>query len=210
MSAAHRSLVALVVSLASAVAAIARGQTAEPQVLEKLRALGRASAGVTTMRAHFDQEKHLSIVKDVLRSSGTFLLDKRGRVAWDVTEPDPIRILITPDGVFAGGKRVAGGAGSPATLSPPPTLEGLNGIFAGVSEETAKDFEVTFLASDRLRLTPRSPRLAEWVSHIEIRLGGEARIPTDVRLEEPGGDVTEIAFRDVVVNPPLDDAAFAP
>ena len=31
-----------------------------------------------------------------------------------------------------------------------------------------------------------------------------------VKLEEPGGDVTEIAFRDLVVNPPLDDAAFAP
>jgi outer membrane lipoprotein-sorting protein len=209
MSVARRSLAALVVSLAS-VASIAAGQTADPHVLEKLRALGRASAGVTTMRARFAQEKHLSIVKDVLRASGTFLLDKRGRVAWVVEEPDPIRILITRDGVFAAGKRVAGGAGAPATFSPLPTLEGLNGIFAGVSEATAKDFEVTFLASDRLRLTPRSARLAEWVSQIEIRLGGEARVPTDVRLEEPGGDVTEIAFRDVVVNPPLDDAAFAP
>jgi outer membrane lipoprotein-sorting protein len=209
MSSARRSLAALVVSLAP-VASVAGGQTADPQVLEKLRALGRASAGVATVRAHFEQEKHLSIVKDVLRSSGTFLLDKRGRVAWVVQEPDPIRILITRDGVFAGGKRVAGEAGAPAMFSPLPMLEGLNGIFAGVSEATAKDFEVTFLASDRLRLTPRSQRLSEWVSQIEIQLGGDARIPTDVRLEEPGGDVTEIAFRDVVVNPPLDDAAFAP
>jgi outer membrane lipoprotein-sorting protein len=209
MSSVYRRLAALVISLAS-VATIARGQAGEPQVLEKLRELGRASAGVTTLRAHFEQQKHVSIVKDVLRSSGTFLLDKRGRVAWDVTEPDPIRVIITRDGVFAAGKRVTGGAGAPATFSPLPMLEGLSGIFAGVSEETVKDFEVTFLASDRLRLTPRSSRLAEWVSRIEITLGGEARIPTDVRLEEPGGDVTEIAFREVVVNPPLDEAAFAP
>ncbi len=209
MNAVRRRLAALVLALAS-VASTAAGQTADPHVLERLRSLGRASAGVTTMRAHFVQEKHLSIVKDVLRSSGIFLLDKRGRAAWVVQEPDPMRILITRDGVFAAGKRVAGGAGAPATLSPGPMLEGINGIFAGVSEATAKDFEVTFLASDRLRLTPRSARLAEWVSRIEIRLGGEARVPTDVRLEEPGGDVTEIAFRDVVVNPPLDAAAFAP
>jgi outer membrane lipoprotein-sorting protein len=209
MSRPGRRLAALVLTLASA-AAIAGGQSADPLVLERLRALGRASAGVTTLRAHFEQEKRLSIVRDVLHSSGTFLLDKRGRVVWDVAEPDPVRILITGEGVYAGGKRVAGSAEGPAALSPLPMLEGLSGIFAGVSEATAKDFEVTFLAADRLRLVPRSPRLAEWVSRIEITLGGEAQVPVGVRLDEPGGDVTEIAFREVGVNPPLDDAGFAP
>jgi outer membrane lipoprotein-sorting protein len=209
MSTAPRRLSALAFSLAL-VASVGAGQTADPQVLERLRELGRASAGVTTLRAHFEQEKRVSIVRDVLRSSGTFLLDKRGRLAWDVAQPDPVRIVITRDGVYAGGKRVAGEAAGSRTLSPLPMLEGLSGIFAGVSQATAKDFDVTFLATDRVALTPRAPRLAEWVSRIVITLGGEARIPVAVRLEEPGGDVTEIAFRDVVVNPPLDDAAFAP
>ena len=209
MSKPQRRLAALVLCLATA-PALAGGPSADPRVLEHLRELGRASAGVTTLRAHFEQEKRLSIVRDVLHSSGTFLLDKRGRVVWDVTEPDPVRILITRDGVYAGGKRVAGSAEGAAALSPLPMLEGLGGIFAGVSEATAKDFEVTFLAADRLRLVPRSPRLAEWVSRIEITIGGEAQIPVVVRLEEPGGDVTEIAFRDVAVNPPLDAGAFAP
>jgi outer membrane lipoprotein-sorting protein len=208
MSKPRRSLAALVLFLASA--AVAGAQSADPRVLERLRALGRASASVTTLRAHFEQEKRLSIVRDVLHSSGTFLLDKRGRIVWDVAEPDRVRILITREGVYAGGKRVAGGAQGPSALSPLPMFEGLGGIFAGVSEATAKDFEVTFLSADRLRLVPRSPRLAEWVSRIEITLGGEAPVPVGVRLEEPGGDVTEIAFRDVAVNPPLDDAAFAP
>src|SRR5262249_18211211 len=161
---------------------VGAGQTADPQVLERLRELGRASARVTTLRAHFEQEKRLSIVRDVLRSSGTFLLDKRGRVAWDVAEPDPVRIVITRDGVYVGGKRVAGDAAGSPTVSPLPMLEGLSGIFAGVSEATAKDFDVTFLTADRVALTPRAPRLAEWVSRIVITLGGEARIPVAVRL----------------------------
>jgi len=209
MSGRQRSVAGLVLSVAFA-AAVTGGQSANPQVLERLRELGRASASVNTLRAHFEQEKRLSIVRDVLRSSGTFLLDKRGRVVWDVAEPDPVRIVITHDGVYAGGKRVAGGAGGQAAPSPLPMLEGLSGIFAGVSEATAKDFEVTFLAAERLRLVPRSARLAEWVSGIEITLGGPAQVPVGVRLEEPGGDVTEIAFRDVAVNPALDAAAFAP
>jgi len=188
-----------------------------PEVVERLRELGRASAAVTTLRAHFVQEKHVTIVRDVLRSSGTFLLDKRGRIAWEVAEPDAVRVVIREDGVFAAGKRVGadaqGRSGESATnakLSPLPMLEGLNGIFAGVSEETARDFEVTFRDRDRLRLVPRARSLSAWLSAIEITLGGEAQTPQRVRLEEPGGDVTEITFSDVTVNPSLDDAAFAP
>src|SRR6185369_811423 len=109
MSRMRRSSAGFVLAWLLAVA-IAGGQSADPHVLERLRELGRASASVTTLRAHFVQEKRLSIVRDVLHSSGTFLLDKRGRVVWDVAEPDPVRIVITRDGVYAGGKRVAGGA----------------------------------------------------------------------------------------------------
>ena len=179
-------------------------------VLVTLRELGRESATVHTLRARFVQEKHVSIVRDVLRSSGTFVLDKRGRIAWDVAEPDPVRIVIRKDGVFAGGKRVAGGADDTAKFSPLPMLEGLNEIFAGVSEQTAKSFDVTLLDHDRLRLKPRSQRLADWVAAIEITLGPAPRVPVRVKLDEPSGDSTEITFRDVEVNPKLDDAAFAP
>jgi len=182
----------------------------DASVLAKLRELGRESATVHTLRARFVQEKHVSIVRDVLRSSGTFVLDKRGRIAWDVAEPDPVRIVIRKDGVFAGGKRVAGGADDTAKFSPLPMLEGLNEIFAGVSEQTAKSFDVTLLDHDRLRLKPRSQRLADWVAAIEITLGPAPRVPVRVKLDEPSGDSTEITFRDVEVNPKLDDAAFAP
>jgi outer membrane lipoprotein-sorting protein len=188
-----------------------------PDVLARLRELGRASAAVSTLRAHFVQVKHLTIVRDVLRSSGTFWLDKRGRVAWQVAEPDAVRVVIRKDGVFVAGKRVGAestGRGGQdvgdGKLSPLPMLEGLNGIFAGVSEETARDFDVTVPEGDRLRLVPRSRSLSAWLSAIEITLDGEAKTPQRVRLEEPGGDVTEITFSDVTVNPPLDDATFAP
>ena len=89
-------------------------------------------------------------------------------------------------------------------------LEGLNDIFAGVSEKTADSFDVTLLDRDRLRLVPRSTQLAQWVSAIEITLGSAPRVPVRVKLEEPGGDSTEVRFTDVEVNPRLDDAAFAP
>lgn len=187
---------------------------ADPRLDEMLRELGKANAAVRTLRAQFVQERHVAIVRDVLRSSGTFVLDKRGRVAWNVTEPERVRVVIRKDGVFADGKRVGGGApGSgepPAGFSPLPLLEGLNEVFAGISEQTTRDFEIRRLADDRLELKPRSPALASWLSAMEITLDAKTRTPARVRLDEPGGDSTEITFRDVTVNPTLDDAAFAP
>jgi len=176
---------------------------------ETLRELGRAADQVTAIRAAFVQEKHVAIVRDVLRSSGTFLLDKRsGRVAWQVTEPEPVRIVISKQGVFAGGKLVTGG--DAARFSPLPMLQGMTDLFGGISEATARSFEVTLVGRDRLRLKPRSRELSAWMQAIEITVDAKTKTPRLVHLEEPGGDVTEISFRDVVVNPKLDDTAFAP
>src|SRR5262249_3960572 len=70
-----------------------------PDVVARLRELGRASAAVSTLRAHFVQEKHVTIVREVLRSSGTFWLDKRGRIAWQIAEPEVMRVVIRKDGM---------------------------------------------------------------------------------------------------------------
>lgn len=189
-------------------------QPADLEVGAALRGLGGAGAEVETLQAHFVQEKHVVIVRDVLRCSGTFLLDKRIGVVWQVIEPEPARIVVRKDGVFADGKRVddAGRAarGEGGADSPLPMLQGLNEIFAGVSEQTTRDFEITRLGDERLRLKPRSTALGAWLSAVEIRLDARTRTPAHVRLEEPSGDSTDIMFSDVVVNPELGSAAFAP
>ncbi len=180
----------------------------DPAVVERLREVGREQQNVTTLRAHFVQEKRLSILREVLRSSGTFKVDTRGRVAWDVAEPEPIRIVISERGVFAGGRPVAGGL--IAELSPFSAFRGFTELFAGLSEKTLENFEVTLQAHDRFRMVPRSKRLKTWVSAVEITLDAKQPAPRKIRLEEAGGDVTEIVLTELVVNPKLDDSAFEP
>ena len=187
---------------------------ADADVGAMLRELGRAGATVATLQARFVQEKHVAIVHDMLRSAGTFLLDKKIGVVWTVAEPEPARIVIRKDGVFVNGKRVNGVArvagGEGADYSPLPILEGLNEIFAGISEQTTRDFEVARIADERFRLKPRSAALGAWLSALEITLDAKTGTPAQVRIEEPGGDSTDITFSDLVVNPELGDAAFAP
>jgi len=205
-----KAMPSLVVAALAAVCASPLAVAATDAKTEALlRELGRASAEVRTLKAHFVQEKHVTIVRDVLRSSGTFLLDKNGRIAWSVTDPEPIRVVIRKDGVFAGGKPIAG-EGATASVSALPMVEGMSGIFAGLSPKTAEAFDVTTLGENRLRLEPRTKELARWIAAIEITLDAKTKTPTRGKLEEQGGDVTEIVFSDVVVNPTPDDAAFAP
>lgn len=187
---------------------------ADSTVAAMLRELDRAGARVATLRARFVQEKHLAIVRDVLRSSGTFLLNKKIGVVWNVVEPERARVVVRKDGVFVDGHRVQEAlpedAIEDAGISPVAMLESLNGIFAGLSERTARDFEVIRLGDDRLRLKPRAAVLAAWLSALEVTLDPKTRTPVEVRIEEPGGDWTEITFTDLVLNPPLGAAAFAP
>lgn len=206
----HGLRVALLSLLAAARFALAGESGGDPALASMLRDLGAKSAAVKTLRARFEQTKHLAIVRDELRSSGTLLLDKGGRILWDVREPEPARILISKQGVFANGKAVAGGDGAPAGFSPLPMLESLNGIFAGISPQTERSFTITRLGADRLRLVPRAPAVRSWLDAIEIGLDAAHGTPERVRLLEPGGDTTDVVLRDVVVNPELPDSAFAP
>lgn len=207
MNALRAALCALLV-LASGAAA------GEPEIDPALRAMLRdlaaKSAPVKTIRARFAQTKRIAIVKDELRSSGMFLLDKQGAIVWDVREPEAARIVISKTGIYANGKSVVGGDGAPAGFSPLPMLESMNDIFAGVSENTTRSFEVTRLAADRLRLVPRSSAVKGWLEAMEIEIDPKRGTPTRIRLLEPGGDTTEVTLSAVELNPTLPQGAFAP
>jgi outer membrane lipoprotein-sorting protein len=181
---------------------------ADSEIERYLGEVSRAQAKVSTLRARFAQEKHVAILHDALRSSGIFTLERRGRIVWDVTEPERVRIVISPEGVFVGGQRMAGEA--PSGISPLPMLERFTEIFAGLSEATTRDFEVTRVDRDRLRLVPRSAALRNWIQALEITLEPERKIPVHIRLEEPGGDTAEIRFSDLSLNPKLEEGAFTP
>jgi outer membrane lipoprotein-sorting protein len=173
-----------------------------------LREVARAQKPVSALRARFVQEKSLAIVRDRLRSSGTFVLARDRGMVWQVESPERLRIVITRDGVFAGGKRVDDRA--PAGFSPAPVLEKFVDFFTGMSEAIEREFRVEKLGPDRLRLEPRGSDFAGWLRALEIRFDAERKLPLQVRLEEPEGDVTEVRFEDLEVNPRIDPSAFAP
>lgn len=166
------------------------------------------AAEVSSVRARFVQEKRSVIVRDVLRSSGEFLLDRNRGIVWAVEEPERLRIVMAPGGVWAGGRRVD--EGLPADVSLLPMLETFGHLFSGGAKALEPDFVVTEKSPSELRLVPREERLRAWLDAIELRLDGERRLPIWVRIEEAGGDRSEIRFENLETNPELGEEAFRP
>jgi outer membrane lipoprotein-sorting protein len=173
-----------------------------------LREVARAQKPVSALRARFVQEKRLTIVRDRLRSSGTFVLARDRGIVWQVESPERLRIVITREGVFAGGTRVDDRG--PAGFSPAPVLEKFVDFFTGMSEDIEREFRVEKVGPDRLRLEPRGSEFARWLTALEIGFDAERKLPLQVRLEEPEGDVTEVTFESLEVNPRIEPSAFAP
>jgi|SRR5688572_15902798 len=174
-------------------------------ILDRARA---AQGTFATLRARFEQERTISLVDQVVRSSGEFLLDRKGRVVWTVEEPERLRVVLGASGIFVGGKRIDGQV--PAGVGPLAVARGFADFFAGTAAELERDFSLSVVGEDRVRLVPRRPELGRWLAAIEIAFAGERRLPFEILLEEIEGDRTRIHFAAVELDPKLEARAFEP
>jgi Outer membrane lipoprotein carrier protein LolA-like len=146
--------------------------------------------------ASFVQTRHLSGVRAALVSRGRATIEA-AQVDWHVTDPMDIRTTITPGAITQSvengpPQRVGPQGGGDAFLS----SAGLFNLLTG--DVRALDAHYTVARSPdaangawRLRLTPRSAQMAQFISHIEI--GGCERVER-VEVRQANGDWMEIAL----------------
>ena len=56
--------------------------------------IAAAVAGLQTISSDFTQEKHVSMLKDPLVSSGRFVYEKPDRLYWEITKPSPAGFVV--------------------------------------------------------------------------------------------------------------------
>jgi hypothetical protein len=144
----------------------------------------------------FTQTRHLNGVRAPLVSRGQAVV-AANRVDWRVTAPIDVVTTITPAGItqsVEGGppQRVGPQGGGDAFLSSAGLFDLLVGDFDGLNAHyTLVRSPAQSNGGWRMRLTPRSPELARFVSHIEV--AGCERV-TQVELRQANGDWMEIAL----------------
>jgi outer membrane lipoprotein carrier protein len=191
----------------------AGAEAKEETSAELLVRIREAMTRVRTTYTEFDQERKLDLFDEPLRSEGALIFEQPNRVRWETVKP--YQSILVSDGVsVAQFERVDGPwkklqTGFPRALK--TALDQVSAIHRGRVEEMERDFEVA--AARRpdgvlLTLVPRSADLRKTLAAIELTLLADLSAAREIRLKEPNGDYTRIAFRNEKRNVPLPEKTF--
>lgn len=185
-------------------------ETQRQEVLDRLQ---KAAAQVRTIQSDFVQTKRLQVFAQEVISEGRMLLEKPDKLRWEYLEP-------SEQGFVVNGER----AMRWSELSPEPERFSIEDdmatrivaeqllAWAGVNLPRLRQsfaLEVKGATPPVLSLTPRSERLAGYLQRIEVRFAEDARTVRRVEIVEKDGDFTRLEFKNVQLNSPLPEDAFA-
>jgi outer membrane lipoprotein-sorting protein len=214
----RRRGVAAALLLSGGLLAAAAATTAETEVqgqervqlLERLRA---EQQGLVSVRAAVVQRKQHPLLKEEAVSEGTLLYQRPDRLRWEVTKPQRVIILIDgstlltyrPDQQEAERRDLRDDFASRAAV------EFLTAAMEFNLSELEKRFQVDVHREAEgtvLRLTPRSPLVAQAVASIAISLADGDAVPRRIVVTGQKGDRTETTLSQVAINPALPGDAF--
>jgi outer membrane lipoprotein-sorting protein len=198
-----------VLILAVLIVTLFRSVTASgcPDSAACLREIGEAQRQVRSLSARFVQTKHLALLDQPIRSTGTFGFKRPDQVLWKIDDPAfEVRIdgskVQLPPGEDMGMRAMPPGLDS--------LLRAMSAVFTGDIEAAARRFELEAHQKDDGIVVGMSPKEAA-----DRRLLGNLRLTfvrpdltlRAIHLEEAVGDWLEIDFRDVHRNDATAEAA---
>ena len=165
---------------------------------------------ITTIKSHFVQEKHLSFLTEPVVSEGLFRYKKENQLRWEYTKPFEYLILFNGNKIVIKDQRKTNefDAGSNAIFKQINELMlgsvkgnlGKNKDFSLSLKENAKQY--------KLILNPQNKVLLTYISGIEIYFDKSDLGVSTIRIIEPTGDFTKIAFSDRKFNETIDESTF--
>jgi hypothetical protein len=185
---------ALVVLMVAAILAPRTVLAADP-----LPAIAARLADAPVVRGRFEQTRRLAGFSKPLVSRGDFLVARSRGLVWQVREPVPSSLVVTParlalrgaDGSLQREVRTDSQPGMQAVAQ--AMLAVLNGDVAALSERFTVDARLEGRGGWALTLVPRDAGMRRAFARIEI--AGD-RFVRQLRLEEESGDSTAIRLLD--------------
>lgn len=168
------------------------------------------AAGVSTVQtisSDFSQERHLSMMKEPLISTGKFAYEKPDHIYWEIVKPSPAGFVVQGDKA----KRW----GSDPRISETVEIDQVPMVRAIVDQVlawTRADFPrlekryrimVTEETPYLLKLIPLSSQEKRFLTHITITFSEDWTYVRYVELHEKGGDFTRIRFLKPLLNSSL-------
>lgn len=155
-----------------------------------------------SLKARFVQKRFWAAFNDVVASEGSFeWLREGGRVAWKTAEPQKSELLI--ENGKATMRFPALKTEQSFDFKAQPAMgamfESLISVMKGDVTKLEPLYDVTMEKADplTLRLVPKNEQMRKFVERLTLRFAADSNL-SFVSVAEPGGDHTDIDFKDVV------------
>ena len=171
-----------------------------------------SASQVKTLAGDFIQEKHLSMLNNILTSKGRFYYKREDKLRWELTDP------ITSGFAVNGEKAIRWKDDSKRTqtfqVQQVPFIEVFTEQVFAWAKADFKKLEKTYriqVIRDKpadLKLFPKSSQEKKYLNHIRIIFALDTSHVQTVEVHEPDGDFTLIRFLNMTINRPLPDSLF--
>jgi len=178
-----------------------------------LAVIARAQGETQTLRATFEQVKHLKLLDDPLVSHGRMFFRRPDHVRLELIDPVQSTIVVRGRYVYIPGLPAAG-VGT-ASLAPAAAMfMQLGAVFTGALDELHKNFEITAERSAdnavTVALVPKQQSERSVFRRMQVRFAGPDLVARKIQLDDALGDRLEVTLEDVERNADLPDSLFEP
>lgn len=196
-------------ALLAALAALACLPALPVQAADTLGAIAARLADAPVIRGRFEQQRQLAGFTNPLVSRGDFVLARERGLAWATREPIVSSFLVSPTQLVVRGadgqvqQRLAADEQPAMRVVGESMIAVLRGDLSALSKRFALEAKLAGKDGWALTLTPTDSGIRRAFARIE--LSGD-RFVRSIRLEEAGGDATQIRLLEPVAAPKLSAA----
>jgi outer membrane lipoprotein-sorting protein len=164
-----------------------------------LAELQRKMSTLTTVYLEFDQERHLALFAEPLKSSGVMLIDRPDLIRWETTTPYQSILLGNRKSVAqfeqTGGQWKKLKLGFPQMLK--RVMEQMSLMHQGKLDALTADFTLSVATGSVAVVTmvPKDKDVRSMLASLEIKMEPDFSATREVVMNEPNGDKTRILFR---------------
>jgi outer membrane lipoprotein-sorting protein len=172
--------------------------------------IAASSAEINSLSSNFTQEKHLTMMEEVLVSNGNFQFKKENKVRWTYSHPIDYSIIINENQFVI----LNEGKVSTYDISSNKMFSEINQMIVMAIKGNfveSKEFKAAFFENKefyKISLTPINEQVASMLSNIEIYFNKNDMSVGKVKFIEPGDDFTLITFSDRQLNRDIPDKTF--
>ena len=188
------------------------GDKAPQNNAEVFERIALAVSKVKTLSSDFFQERHTSMLQEVVQSKGHFYFETPDRLRWELTQPSRMGFALNGNK----GKRWQGSTDAFQTfeLHQEPGIKAFaDQVFAWVRADfdwLNKGYLITVLGQNpvTLKLVPRQQPGTNGLDHLLVIFAPDLTCVSSIEIREKDGDFTRIRFRNTLVNTALQKDLF--